>query len=132
MNAAEDELAVLWWAATAEERLLLQRCARCGYLHHPPRAMCTSCGLLLIDSDHDYVEASGRGVVDAYTVVHRAPAPGVETPFTVARVRLAEGPILLTWLVGVSDPACDLPVRLAWRRLPDGRNLPVFTSTREE
>ncbi|MBB5873373.1 putative OB-fold protein [Allocatelliglobosispora scoriae] len=120
----EDEVTAPWWAATRERRLLLQRCDGCGTVQHPPRALCTTCGLL---GPHGFVEASGHGTVDAFTVVHRAPAPEVAVPFTLARVRLDEGPILLTHLVGVAVPRCDVPVHLAWEPLPDGRALPVFS-----
>ena len=47
---------------------------------------------------------------------------------SINRVRLAEGPILLTHLEGIANPVCDQPVRIAWRPLPSGRHLPVFRS----
>ena len=71
-------------------------------------------------------DASGAGVVDASTVVHRAPRPDVEVPYTVARVRLAEGPILLTRLTGSNDWTIGDAVTVDWVDLPDGRALPVF------
>jgi uncharacterized protein len=75
-----------------------------------------------------WVDASGDGVVDACTVVERAPGPGFDPPYVVARIRLPEGPILLSNVVD-ADPYTIMighPVRLAWRDLPDGRALPVF------
>ncbi|WP_067822988.1 Zn-ribbon domain-containing OB-fold protein [Actinomadura kijaniata] len=113
-----------WWEATRERRLTVQRCLECGHRQHYPRALCTGCGGTALD----FTDVSGRGTVDSFTVVHRAPRPGLETPYVVARVRLAEGPILLTRLVGADPSAwtCDEPVRVAWRPLPDGRHLPVF------
>lgn len=112
-----------FWEATRERRLLIQLCRTCSRHQHYPRVLCTGCG----GSELDFVEASGQGVVDSFTVVHRAPAAGFDPPYVVARVRLAEGPILLTHLVGERDWACDQPVRLGWRPLPDGRHLPVFS-----
>ena len=45
----------------------------------------------------------------------------------VARIRLTEGPILLSHVIApVEDVACDLAVDLAWRPLADGRQLPIF------
>ncbi|MEV0585409.1 Zn-ribbon domain-containing OB-fold protein [Nonomuraea sp. NPDC050310] len=111
-----------WWAAAGEGRLLLQRCRACGHLQHYPRALCTACG----GTDLGWQESAGRGVVDSFTVVHRAPSPGHRPPYVVARVRLDEGPILLTNLVGDAGWHCDQRVRLAWRALDDGRRLPVF------
>lgn len=123
---APDEVTAPWWEATREHRLLLQRCVPCHHLQHPPRAVCTRCGT----TDLDWTTAAGRGVVDAHTVVHRAPRPGRPVPYVLARVRLDEGPLLLTHL---EVPPTDhdglhtgQSVTLRWRDLPDGRALPVF------
>ncbi|GGO66611.1 Zn-ribbon domain-containing OB-fold protein [Nonomuraea cavernae] len=121
---APDEITAPWWEATREHRLLVQTCVRCAGAQHPPRALCVHCG-------HDalgWSGSSGLGVVDSFTVVHRAPRPELEVPYVIARVRLAEGVILLTRLEG-RDPgawAIDDPVRATWVDLDDGRALPVF------
>lgn len=119
--APADEMTAAWWDATREHRLTVQECG-CGHRQHPPRAVCTACG----DTDRlAQVDVSGAATVDTYTVVHRAPRADVETPYVVARVRLAEGPILLTRLP--AEPTIGDPVTVAWVDLPDGRALPVFT-----
>src|ERR1019366_3321200 len=46
--------------------LLIQRCAQCGGLRHPPRPDTASCGSF----EWDTVTASGRGTVDSFVVVH--------------------------------------------------------------
>nr|BFE78218.1 hypothetical protein GCM10020093_008190 [Planobispora longispora] len=104
--------------------LLLQRCGACRRAQHYPRALCAACG----STDLTWTESAGRGVVDSFTVVHRSPFPEPQAPYVVARVRLAEGPVLLTNLVGAApdDWRCDEPVRLTWRPVGDGRRLPVF------
>jgi uncharacterized OB-fold protein len=118
-----DEMTAAWWDATREHRLTVQTCD-CGHRQHPPRAVCTGCG----DTEHlTQVDAAGAGTVDAFTVVHRAPRTGVETPYVVARVRLVEGPILLTRLPSDRDWSIGDPVTVGWLDLPDGRALPVFT-----
>ncbi|WP_378738034.1 Zn-ribbon domain-containing OB-fold protein [Nocardia brasiliensis] len=122
MNVPVDEITEPWWAATRDRRLLLQRCLECAQLQHYPRALCTGCGSTALD----WTQACGRGVVDSFTVVHRAPGPEFEVPYVVARVRLTEGPILLTNLVGAEQWRCDDPVWLCWREIGDGRLLPVF------
>jgi uncharacterized protein len=127
-----DEVTEGWWAGTRQHRLLLQRCGDCDRVQHPPRALCTGCGGTGRLGWH---EAAGSGVVDAVTVVERAPSPAFTPPYVVARIRLAEGPVLLSNVVD-SDPgqvAIGDPVRLRWRDLPDGRALPVFAlETRQE
>lgn len=120
--ADADHMTQPWWDATRGGRFLVQRCEACGHHQHYPRAVCTSCG----STSLGYVEASGRGTVYSYSVVHRAPYPAFEPPYTVALVRLEEGPVVLTNIVG-GDVRCDSPVTLVWEDLPDGRKLPLFT-----
>jgi uncharacterized OB-fold protein len=120
-----DEVTEGWWAATRQRRLVLQRCADCGRVQHPPRALCTACG----GTDRlGWLDASGVGTVDSCTVVERAQSPAFTPPYVVARVRLAEGPVLLTNVVDLEPYRVRIgdQVRLLWRELPDGRALPVF------
>lgn len=121
-----DGVTAAWWDATRDGTLYLQTCEACGGVQHYPRALCVTCGA----TDRlGWTPASGRATVDTWTVVHRAPAPDAALPYVVARVRLAEGPVLLTNIVDLpaGEISTGLPVRLAWRPLPDGRQLPVFT-----
>ena len=119
-----DEVSQPWWDATAGKRFVIQRCQSCRGWQHYPRALCMRCG----GTDLAFEQASGWGVVDSYTEVMRSILPGTPAPYVVARVRLAEGPVLLTWLVG--EGAADSPIgreaTVDWSPLPDGRNLPVF------
>jgi uncharacterized OB-fold protein len=115
-----------WWDATRERRLALQQCTSCGSCQHYPRALCTSCGA----DELEWRTASGDGTVYSYTVVYRPPGPSApEPPYVVALVRLAEGPLVLTNVVGCEPGAvaCDRPVTLTWEPLADGRALPLFT-----
>lgn len=121
-----DELTADWWEATREHRLTVQGCSACSGVQHPPRAVCTHCGST---DGLAQRETAGRGVVDSFTVVHRAPVADVEVPYVVARVRLDEGPILLTRLEGRTDADSwhiDDRVTVDWVGLADGRALPVF------
>lgn len=119
-----DEVTQEWWDATRESRLLLQKCNKCQHVQHYPRAMCVSCG----EFDLAWISSSGNGAVDSYTVVHRAPHPDLETPYVIARIRLDDGPTLLSRIVDAdeADLSCDARVSLAWQEIPDGYRLPVF------
>ncbi|MGH3263085.1 MAG: Zn-ribbon domain-containing OB-fold protein [Trebonia sp.] len=125
LPGAPDNLTADWWDATRVGRLLIQRCRPCGQAQFYPRLVCTSCGA----TELGWAQAEGTGTVDTWTVVHRAPAEGIEVPYIVARVRLAEGPVVLSNLVDVpsGEALAGRPVALAWRELSDGRQLPVFT-----
>ena len=120
---APDDVTAEWWEATRQHQLLVQVCDSCKHRQHPPRAVCTSCG----STEHlASLAVTGRGVVDSWTEVHRPPRPDVEAPYVVARVRLEEGPLLLSRLDGDAPWQIDEPVTVDWFDLPDGRALPVF------
>ncbi len=123
-----DEVTAPWWDATRDSRFMLQRCLSCRLWQHYPRALCTHCGGVELV----YADASGRGTVDVATEVRRAPRPDLEVPYVIARVRLEEGPILLTRLVDTDETARQTgrPVVVTWQTLPDGRQLPVFRPDR--
>lgn len=118
-----DDVSADFWAATEQRLLTVQQCSACNTYQHPPRAVCTGCSSM----EHlSQVEARGTGVVDAYTTIHRAPRPNVETPYSLARVRLTEGPLLLTRLEPAEGWTIGAEVVVAFKGLPDGRALPFF------
>jgi uncharacterized OB-fold protein len=120
---APDDVTTEWWDATREHRLLVQACGACEHVQHPPRAVCTSCGSTEQLAGR---EVDGRGAVDSWTEVHRAPRPDVAVPYVVARVRLEQGPVLLSRLEGEGPWQIGEPLVVDWVDLPDGRALPVF------
>ena len=113
-----------FWDALKEHRLLIQRCASCGALRHPPRPMCPSCHSL----EWDAVEASGQGTVYSFVIPHHPPLPWFPEPFVVALVELAEGTRLVTNVVGVSpdDVTMGMAVRVHFEHFDDGLVLPLF------
>lgn len=122
-----DEVSAAFWAATEEHRLTVQRCTACDHVQHPPRAVCTGCSSM----EHlVQVDASGAATVDSHTTVHRGPRPDIAVPYTVARVRLAEGPVVLTRLEPVDAGGAGWtigdPVAVHFHDLSDGRALPYF------
>ncbi|WP_229052087.1 Zn-ribbon domain-containing OB-fold protein [Aeromicrobium sp. Leaf350] len=121
-----DDVTTAWWDATREHRLTVQQCSACQAVQHPPRAVCVACSTL---EGLTQVDVSGRGEVDSFTVVHRAPRADVATPYTIARVRLAEGPILLTRIHPHQTVSIGDAVEVTWWDLTDGRALPVFRPT---
>lgn len=117
-----------WWEATRDCRLLVQSCRSCGHRQHYPRAICLRCEGV----DLGWVEAAGGGTVYSFTHSHRSPDPAAfEPPYTIAIVTLDEGPRILTTVTGTGI-RCDARVRLGWKPLADGRNLPVFETDPEE
>lgn len=118
-----DDITTAWWDATREHRYVVQQCTACGHVQHPPRALCTAC----YSMDHlGLSAASGEASIDSFTVIHRGPRPDIEVPYVIARVRLEEGPIVITRLIGDREWTIGDRVAVGWVDLDDGRALPVF------
>lgn len=120
-----------FWDATREQRLVIQWCPVCDAPVWYPRETCPRC----LGHDHEWRDASGDGVVDAVTVMHRAgfPAMAGEVPYTVAMIGLPEGVRMMSNVVGCEpyDVTPGMAVRLTWEPLSDGRHLPLFEPARE-
>ena len=115
-----------YWAAARAHRLVMPRCARCTRFHFYPKTLCPYCG----SAQLQWTECSGEGSVYAFTVVHRAPSPAfaARVPYVVATVRLAEGPHMMTSIVGCAPEAVriGMAVRVSFERVSDEITLPVF------
>jgi uncharacterized OB-fold protein len=101
-------------------KLLIQRCAGCGMLHHPPRAAC--------ECDWETVEASGRGTVYSYVVNHYPQVPAFDYPLPVGLIELEEGVRIVSDIIGI-DPAdirIGMPVHVEFVPLDDELTLPLF------
>lgn len=108
-----------FWTGGAEGELRIHHCGDCGSWNHPPMPVCRQCL-----SENVAPEAvAGTGVVDTYTVNYQAWAPGMETPFVIARVTLdgAPGVILTTNIVGspVDEVAIGDRVRVTFEQHED-------------
>jgi uncharacterized OB-fold protein len=80
-----------YWDALEQRKLLLHRCRNCGKAHHYPRAHCPFC----FGGNLDWEQASGRGTVYSYSVMHRA-----DPPYVMAYIELEEGPVVMSNIVG--------------------------------
>jgi uncharacterized OB-fold protein len=113
-----------WFEAAREHRLVIQRCADCKSLRHPPGPCCPQCGSF----GWDTVEAQGEGHVHSYVVNHHPRHPAFEYPLVVAVIELAEGTRLITNMTGVApgDVEVGMPVVLDWIDPDPGLSLPAF------
>ena len=89
-----------FWQGCREHRLLLPTCTACGKPHLPPGPVCPFCFADAIQ----WKQASGRGRISTWTMVHKAwfPAFAAEKPYNVVQVELDEGPRLTSNLVGAT------------------------------
>jgi hypothetical protein len=96
----DDANAPFWQGARAGE-LRLQQCTGCGAYRFPAGRHCARCG----GEESRWTPVSGRGTVWSYCVFHKAYFAGFagETPYNVVLVKLAEGALLFSNLVGVPN-----------------------------
>jgi uncharacterized OB-fold protein len=119
----EDNAA--FWTGGREQALMITHCEECGYRTHPPTPRCPSCFSDRVAPS----PVSGRGHVYSFTINRREWSPGLEVPYVIAVVELAEQPglRLLTNIVGcpAEEVAIDMPVEVEFvERGP--AFLPVF------
>jgi uncharacterized OB-fold protein len=117
-----------YWEKCRLHELWLRRCNDCQTWHFYPRDICPACH----SRNTEWAKASGRGEVFAFAIVHRPPMPAFDgrTPYVAALVRLAEGPLFPTNIVGVEpDPEkvrVGLPVEVVYEDQTDKISLPKF------
>lgn len=113
-----------WFEGTKNGRLLIQRCAKCKTLRHPPGPMCPECHSL----EWDTIEASGRGTVYSYVVNHYPKVPAFDYPLLVAVIELQEGTRLISNLVDVdpADVTIGMTVECELVAMDDDLTLPQF------
>jgi uncharacterized OB-fold protein len=76
-----------WWDGFRANKILIQKCSDCGLLRHPCRPMCGACQ----STNWESVEASGKGTVHSFTVIHYPAVPGYDYPLPVGLIDLEEG-----------------------------------------
>lgn len=84
------------WASIRSHALHLQQCDDCGRFRYPPAPNCPHCLSL---SQH-WQPVSGQGTILSWVVFHRQYFDDYPPPYNAVAVRLAEGPILISNLVG--------------------------------
>ena len=121
-----DPLNQPFWDHARDEKLAVQRCDSCGDVHFPPSPVCPNC----LSEDQSWQVVSGRGTLESWVEFHRAYWDGFkdELPYGVCLVRLAEGPLLVSNLVG-GDAGARLgaPVQVVFEKVTDTVTLPKFT-----
>jgi uncharacterized OB-fold protein/acyl dehydratase len=117
-----------WFEGAKQHKLLIQRCASCGGLRHPPSAMCPECRSF----EWDTVEASGRGTIYSFVVNHYPQVAAFDYPLVVALIQLEEGTRLVSDLIG-TDPdqvRVGLPVEVEFVEFDPALTLPQFRIAR--
>jgi uncharacterized protein len=109
-----------FYKALAEHRFALPYCNECGKPHLPPGPVCPFC----FSERIVWKEASGRGRISTWTVVHKTwfPAFADDIPYNVVQVELDEGPRLTASVIAPNEKLrIGLPVEIVF-----GQGIPRF------
>ncbi|MBF6600278.1 MAG: Zn-ribbon domain-containing OB-fold protein [Dehalococcoidia bacterium] len=106
---ADDESREFYDGARRHQ-LMLMRCRSCGAWRLPSRPRCPDCW----STETEWVRASGRGVLHSFGIMHQKlhPAFADRTPYQFAVVELAEGPRIVSQVVGVAEDELRLEMPL--------------------
>jgi uncharacterized OB-fold protein len=105
-------------------RLVVQRCATCGALAVPPKAVCPSCEGMTWSR----ATLTGDGEIASYTVIRVAPARfAPDAPYVVVVVRMAEGVSLLGRLTGAPIDAAHIGMAVRFSGSPATTDPPIIT-----
>lgn len=110
------EIPLHWRMKNQRYKLVGEVCPHCDAKLFPPRDICPECG-----SEAKTLYAfSGRGEVFSYTTIYDSPAGYEENaPYTVALVKLDEGPMITAQLTDLGESRVEIgtPVEMVTRRL---------------
>jgi uncharacterized OB-fold protein len=110
------ELSRHWRLHNQRYSLVGEECDKCGAKLFPPRDVCPECS----KPAKELYTFSGKGEVYSFSTVLNAPAGFEEyAPYTVALVKLDEGPMLTAQLtdLGEQEPEIGMPVEMVTRKL---------------
>ncbi len=105
-----------WRLKKQRYQLVGEICPNCSEKIFPPRDICPDCG----EEAKTLFSFSGKGEVYSFSRVYEAPAGFEEmTPYTVALVKLEEGPMVTAQLTDLNghDVEIGTPVEMVTRRL---------------
>jgi uncharacterized OB-fold protein len=124
------QLTAPFWEAARKGRLILQECDACGKSVFYPRAICPHCWS---DKLH-WRDASGRGRLKSYSVVHRPghPAWGAVVPYAIGLVELEEGPTMLSQILApIETIAVGMPLMVQMTQVGK-ETLPFFAPVQSQ
>ena len=107
-----DDVSAPFWEGARDHRLMLMKCSACGMFRLPARNHCPGC----LSDESTWEQASGKGTIRTFGVMHQRYHPAFETPYNIAIVELAEGPRITTNIVGadLAELSVGMAVTVEW------------------
>jgi uncharacterized protein len=114
-----------FWQAARQGKLMVYKCLNCGKIYFPA-IHCPACD----DPDMEWVEATGKGEIYTFTIMHQVYHPGWEgdVPYNISWIKLDEGPILISNIIGCKkeDLFIGMRVQAAFEEVTPDITLPKF------
>jgi uncharacterized OB-fold protein len=114
-----------FWEHARAHRLAVQVCDRCSDIHYPESPVCPKC----LSQSQSWKPVSGHGTLESWVDFYRAYWDGFtpNLPYRTCLVKLAEGPLFVSNLVGDSAAAkLGAPVRVVFEDVTDEVSLAKF------
>lgn len=117
-----------FWEGAKRRDLMAYKCMTCGTFYYPA-VHCTRCGR----PDMQWVKVSGKGSIYSFVIYYQVyhPAWKGEIPYNVAWIRLEEGPLLVSQVVGCKNEELrvGMPVEVVFDDVDEKIALPKFRPT---
>jgi uncharacterized OB-fold protein len=119
-----------FWEGCSAGELRLQRCVDCAKSYFPPRPFCPNCA----SRNVEVYAASGRATLYSY-IINERPRPDMGAqPHSIAVVELAEGPRMMTNIVGCPQTPealqLDMALKVVFQKESETISLPLFEPVR--
>lgn len=115
-----------YWDSAKQHSLQLQHCGACGKFRYPPSSYCPHC----LSDETGWQAVTGNGTIYSFILVHQRydPSFASDLPYNVAIVELAEGPRLVSNIIGCSNEALrvGMPVEVTYDDVTAEFTLPKF------
>jgi uncharacterized OB-fold protein len=105
-----DTVSATFFDGARDGKLMLQLCARCGGWSFPVRERCPHC----FAGGLGWRDAGGRGTLYTFAIMHQLMNPGfaASVPYNVSQIDLEEGVRMVSDVVGVTNEALRIGMRL--------------------
>jgi uncharacterized OB-fold protein len=121
-----DEISAPFFDGARIGKLMLQHCTACEMWSFPVRERCPHCFAAALE----WCQASGRGTLYTYTVMHQVMNPGFASsvPYNIAQVDLEEGVRMVSNIVGIPNDGLRIGMKLeaVFEKAGEGVSLPKF------
>lgn len=120
----DDPESAPFFAAAAENRLVVRCCTDCGAGIFPASVHCPKCGSFATR----WKDLPGTARLYTWSTIHNQVHPGYPTPYTVIIVQVdgAPGVKMPGMLPGVPPLQADMPMQVWFEKLPDGVVIPQW------